>query len=170
MWTPVDLSGPTNGLIILSSVSLAIIQYFYTDLKSRFVEAQTRVKETRESKPHATDQDISKRYDTIRATKLWTVRNELSGLFIVLFGCSLVKIFDMEDLYRNGQYHWQEYTFFALIALSVAFSILLAWTAGSLKLLGRRVRKVEALVDGCCDQIEAVARTLDGMRGKHPDH
>jgi hypothetical protein len=158
-----DLSGPTNGLIILASVALAITQFFYNDLKSRFAEGQTRVKEVFDSNPKAFTEVIKKRYDNVRATKIRTVRYEMSCWFFVLFVCGLIKVIDIVDLCLHKQYSWQEFTIVALLALTVATWVLLGLTAFSLKRISRNVRSLEARVEGVCEQVEAVAAALDKM-------
>lgn len=158
-----DLSGPVNGLIILSSVSLGITQFFYTDIKSRYLEALSRTAEarTRSEKllakyPQVNNEGFRKRYDNIKSTKIRTVRHEMSCLFFVLFACGVLKIFDTGDLYFHNDYTLYHYSIIALLLLTAACAILLGWTAISLKLIGIKVRELEATVERWCAQVEVV--------------
>lgn len=155
-----DLSGPTNGLIILSSVSLAIIQFFYSDLKARHAEAKSRAKEFSEPYPHLDNEALRKRYDNIRTAQINNVRNEMMCLFAILIACGLIKSFDLLDLWKNGSYDWHSYVVFALMVLTFFFSILLAWTAIALAKIGAHVTLLENQAVNWCEQMEAVTETM----------
>lgn len=139
-----DLSGATNGLVILASVTLAITQHFQNNLKARFSEAQTKIKDAFAANSEWITEQMRKQYDDLRAKKIGGVTPQMLALFIILFVLGILKSFDLFDGIWNGsQPQWQSFTRFGLFLATLVYTGVLAWIASCLGTLSRIVRDTE---------------------------
>jgi hypothetical protein len=155
-----DLSGPTNGLIILTSVSLAITQFFYSNLKTRFADGQSSLKQMFDHDGSLVTESIRKRYDALRTKEFGSVSLQMGLLFVILCICGTLKTLDLLGLWLYGQYSWHAICI-PLLALTTFFAtLLLIWIAIRLRNLFSIVRTVEQEALECQTNLKVASETV----------
>jgi hypothetical protein len=153
-----ELSGQTNGLIILASASLAITQYFHNHLSDRFAAAQDNMKEAFREHGELIPESMRQNYDSIRAKKIKTASLQICGLFIILVLLGITKVVELLDISLHAaSQEWSHFVVWLLIIETAAYTLILVWIAVRLGLIRNTVLGTERESSEFVKQAEILA-------------
>jgi hypothetical protein len=130
-------------MIILSSAGLGITQYFYADMKAKFLDCQANLKAVFERNPTNAQEALRSKYDVLRSVQLGSPSIQVRCLFALLIGLGAIKSLEVTDLLFHPEREWGEFYCTILAIITVAGTIVLAWIAYTFLGIGRSVRKLE---------------------------